>query len=432
MTTPPTVCRIAALAWFTTASMAQPQPEAAAPTPGSSRNDAGPNPQVNAEIVDALIKRYGDHPGYRSNHAKGIIVEGTFTPSQEAPELSRSSLFAGPALPITVRFSDAGGLPHLPDASPLANPHGMAIKFHLPHGVDSDIVANALKFFTVATPEEFRDLQLAAATSPPGAPRSPQLQAFLESHPGVERANATLGIPASFADERYFGIDAFVFINPAGRRQAFRYVITPESLVHLSKEEAAARPPDYLFDELPRRLAKGPVTFHLKAQLAAPGDQTKDPTRAWPDDRVVIDLGTLTIDRTVADSDALQSNLLFTPGRLTDGIEPSDDPLIAARDGSYAVSLQRRNPALARAEFGRAMMNSMARMDAQMVAAPMSGDPDHDFAALMIPHHQAAIDMAAAYLRCGKDPTLLQLAADIMESQLRELDVMRRELAAGP
>jgi catalase len=219
--------------------------------------------------------------------------------------------------------------------------------------VDSDIVANSLKFFTVATPEDFRDLQLAGATSPPGAPRSPQLEAFLKSHPGVEKANATLGTPGSFADERYFGIDAFIFINKAGERQPFRYVIEPETVAHLRNDEAAKKPANYLVDELPARLAKGPVAFYLKAQLAAPGDQTKDPTQPWPDDRKVVDLGTLTIGKAVADSDAVQKTLLFTPGRLTDGIEPSDDPLIAARDGSYAVSFRQRSPDLANTTFER-------------------------------------------------------------------------------
>jgi len=103
----------------------------------------------------------------------------------------------------------------------------MSIKFHLPDGVDSDIVVNSLKFFTVATPEDFRDLQLANATSPPGAPRSAELEAFLKSHPSVGKANATLGTPASFADEQFFGIDAFIFIDKSGRRQPFRYIIAP-------------------------------------------------------------------------------------------------------------------------------------------------------------------------------------------------------------
>lgn len=311
-------------------------------TPSTSVRDPKDNPKLDAEIVDALNTRYGEHPGFRSNHAKGIVVEGSFTPTPVAATLSKSPLFAGPKLPVTVRFSDASGLPDLHDAATVANPHGMSIKFHLPDGEDSDIVANSLKFFTVATGEDFRDLQLAAATSPPGAPRSPQLEAFLKSHPSVERANATLGMPASYADEQYNGIDALVFVNATGRKQAFRYIIAPERIVHLSKEDAESKSANYLTEELRRRLAKGPVFFHLKAQLAAPGDQTKDPTKAWPDDRKVVDLGIVTINKTVADSDALQKKLLFTPGRLTDGIELSDDPLLVARDGSYAESFKRR------------------------------------------------------------------------------------------
>ncbi len=303
-------------------------------------------PNVNVQIVDALQKRYGEHPGFRSNHAKGIIVEGSFAPTPAAAQLSRSPIFSGSKIPATVRFSDAGGNPHQPDAGVLARPYGMSIKFHLPDGADSDIVTNTLKFFTVATPEDFRDLQLANATSPPRGPRSPQLEAFLKSHPGVEKANATLITPDSFAHVQYFGIDAFIFINQAGVRQPFRYIIVPEKVVQLEYDEVETEPRNYLMDELPQRLAKGPIVFHIKAQLAAPGDQTRDPTQPWPDNRKVVDLGTLTIDKTVADSDAMQQTLLFTPGRLTDGIEPSDDPLIAARDGSYAESFRWRSPDL--------------------------------------------------------------------------------------
>jgi catalase len=89
-------------------------------------------------------------------------------------------------------------------------------------------------------------------------------------------------------------------------------------------------------------LAKGPVKFHIKAQLAAPGDQTRDPTQPWPDDRKVVDLGVMTLTQVPPDSDAEQRKLLFLPGALTEGISPSDDPLIAARDSSYGVSYARR------------------------------------------------------------------------------------------
>jgi YVTN family beta-propeller protein len=86
--------------------------------------------------------------------------------------------------------------------------------------------------------------------------------------------------------------------------------------------------------------------------------------------------------------------------------------------------------AVATSEFGLAMMQSMARMDAGMQAAPMTGDPDHDFSAMMIPHHQGAIDMAQAFLLYGKDPTLRRLAEEIIVTQRQEIDVMRLRLTA--
>jgi catalase len=308
-----------------------------------SRSAIAQDPGVNVQIVDAMNKAFGVHPGYRANHAKGIVAEGSFIASKDAKGLTRSPIFAGDQLPVVVRFSDATGVPTLPDGSPGANPHGLAIKFHLPGGSDSDIVVNSLKFFPVATPEEFRDLLEAVASTPPAGPPSPQLDAFLKAHPSVAKANGAMGTPDSFADEQYNGVDAFVFTNKEGKKQAFRYVVTPEKLVHLNAADAAKKSPTYLIDDLPQRLAKRPITFHIKAQLAAPGDATKDPTIAWPDDRKVVDLGTLTITKVVADSLAAEKKLLFIPGRLTDGIEPSDDPLIAARNGAYAVSFGRRS-----------------------------------------------------------------------------------------
>jgi catalase len=295
------------------------------------------------QIVDALAKRYGDHAGYRANHAKGVLTEGTFKPSAEGVLLTTSPIYAGATLPVTVRFSDASGLPAVKDAAAVANPHGISIKFRLPDGSESDIVANAYRYFVVATPEDFRDLQLAAAASPPGAPRPTKLEEFMQAHPSVARANAALATPDSFADEEYNGVDAFIFTNKAGRKQAFRYIIAPERIVHLSKEDAARVSHDFLMEELPLRLKAGPVTFHIKAQLASPGDSTKDPTQAWPQDRKVVDLGVLAIDRFVADSTEQQKQLLFLPGNLTAGIEPSDDPLIAARDNAYPISYARRN-----------------------------------------------------------------------------------------
>jgi hypothetical protein len=95
---------------------------------------------------------------------------------------------------------------------------------------------------------------------------------------------------------------------------------------------------------LPERLNRGPVTFRLRAQLAAAGDSTKDPTIPWPNDRKVVELGVLTIEKVAPNNAEVEKKLLFLPSQLTDGIEESDNPLIDVRSAAYAVSFSRRNP----------------------------------------------------------------------------------------
>jgi catalase len=310
-------------------------------TAGAARADDQP---IEVQVVDALNKAFGVHPGFRANHAKGIVVEGSFKASPIAQTLSKAAIFSGATIPITVRFSDSTGIPDLPDGADAANPHGMAIKYHLPDGSETDMVINSLKFFLVASGEEFRDLFLAIAASPPNAPKPTKLDEFAAAHPSVPAALATVATPDSYADEEYFGVNAFVFVNKAGKRQAVRYQMVPTRLVHLTPADAAKLAPDFLATELTERVHRGSVTFHLKAQLAGTGDQTRDSSKAWPESRSVLDLGVLTITRAVPDSDAAQKKLLFLPTNLTDGIEESDDPLIDVRGGAYAVSFSRRNP----------------------------------------------------------------------------------------
>jgi len=298
---------------------------------------------LTTQIVDAFNKIYGSHPGFRANHAKGVVVQGTFKATPEAAKLSRAAIFNGSVIPVTVRFSDSGGLPTVADGSPGANPHGMAIKYHLPGGSSTDMVINSLKFFPVASGEEFRDLLVAISESAPESPKPTKLDQFKASHPAVDKAFATVATPSSFADEEYYGIDAFLLVDKAGHKQAVRYQMVPEQVVHLKPEEASKKSPDFLVDDLPKRIARKQVVFHLKAQLASADDQTKDPSQPWPDTRKVVELGTLTLDKPVADSTEAQKKLLFMPTALTDGIELSDDTLPVVRTGAYAVSFSRRS-----------------------------------------------------------------------------------------
>lgn len=80
----------------------------------------------------------------------------------------------------------------------------------------------------------------------------------------------------------------------------------------------------------------------------------------------------------------------------------------------------------------RAMMDGMNAMNQAMKDAPMTGDPDHDFVAMMIPHHQGAIDMAKVELRFGKDANMRKLANAIIAAQKEEIAEMHRWQAAHP
>jgi uncharacterized protein (DUF305 family) len=88
--------------------------------------------------------------------------------------------------------------------------------------------------------------------------------------------------------------------------------------------------------------------------------------------------------------------------------------------GSFAAGTEKT--------FVQLMNDAMAVMDQGMESAPMTGDPDHDFAAMMIPHHQGAVDMAKLELLYGKDPVLHRLAQEIIVTQQQEIEVMRLRL----
>ena len=81
---------------------------------------------------------------------------------------------------------------------------------------------------------------------------------------------------------------------------------------------------------------------------------------------------------------------------------------------------------------GQDMMAGMEKMNHDMANVPMTGDTDHDFVAMMVPHHQGAIDMARVELRDGKDPALRKLATEIVAAQEKEITMMKRWQATHP
>ena len=149
--------------------------------------------------------------------------------------------------------------------------------------------------------------------------------------------------PVSFANEAFFGNNAFVFVNKAGVKQAGRYQILPVAgQQYLGDADAKAAAPDFLLADLRSRLPKAPAKFRLVLQLPGAGDPTNDGSIVWAANRKTVELGIITVTSVVADSDAAQKALAFDPTRLTDGIELSDDPLPALRSEVYMLSRMHR------------------------------------------------------------------------------------------
>ena len=94
-----------------------------------------------AQQIFDTMQQAGAKPGYRTAHAKGIVCEGTFTPSKDAATLSKAAHFQGASVPVIVRFSSGSPDPSIADSSPDAGPQGIAIRFNLADGGKTEIVS---------------------------------------------------------------------------------------------------------------------------------------------------------------------------------------------------------------------------------------------------------------------------------------------------
>jgi uncharacterized protein (DUF305 family) len=102
---------------------------------------------------------------------------------------------------------------------------------------------------------------------------------------------------------------------------------------------------------------------------------------------------------------------------------PTDHVAIAMPASAHAASSPANEP------FRAAMHAAMRTMDESMNIA-CTNDPDRDFAAMMIPHHQGAVDMALIELSYGRDERLRRLAQGIIVEQRSEIALMQQILAA--
>jgi catalase len=294
------------------------------------------------EAIDAANEVFGRHAGHRALHAKGTLVSGIFTATPAGARLTRAAHMRGEPVKVTARVSNGAGDPHAPDYAP--DVRGLAVKFYLPDGSRTDIVAQSAPRFPARTPEAFVELMRASA---PSASMPLKFARFLARNPvaigGLPANTRALLPPASYATIPYYAVHAYRWLDGDGASRYVRYTLVPHvTELPFAPWQARRRGRDYLQHEIRERLARGPVRFKLELQLAEPGDPVDDPTSVWPKERASVIGGTLELTGLETERETEGDVLVFDPVRVTEGIELSDDPVLRFREHAYSASVARR------------------------------------------------------------------------------------------
>jgi catalase len=259
--------------------------------------------------------------------------------------LSSASAFSGQNIPVIVRFSVGGGNPKAADN--VKSQRNLALQFNLPGGETWQMGNISAPVFGSSTPAQLlgrlESLQPDPSTK---APNPEKVKAFAEANPEVllqGKYFASQPVPASFATLNYWGVNAFAFVNGKGEKQFGKWIFEPAAgVMGLSDEEAKAKGPNFLFDELRQRVKDGPVAFNFNLQLAESGDRLDSATVPLPEARRKVTLGILKVTAVSEDSQGACRDITFVPTVLPKGVEPSNDPMLAARAAPYAVGIGRR------------------------------------------------------------------------------------------
>lgn len=141
-------------------------------------------------------------------------------------------------------------------------------------------------------------------------------------------------------------MSAFKFTNADGVSRYGRYRVLPVAgNEYLDEAGAAARSPNFLFDEIKERVAKEPVKFRIAIQLAEDGDTVDDATVRWPEHRPQLTFGEISLQAITPNGASEQQHIIFDPIPRVDGIEASADPLFEPRANVYLMTGKRRRAA---------------------------------------------------------------------------------------
>jgi len=291
------------------------------------------------KMVAALAPPTGVALGHRRNHAKGICFTGVFEANGAGAALSKAQVFTRGQYPILGRFNLATADANAPDAT--VRVRGMGLQISTP---DGEVWRTAMidpPFFPVSTPQAFYELLIASASKDPDA-----MKTFAGAHPEIAAFGAwakSAPWTGSYAEDRFNSLNSFVFADSSGAEKTVRWSLLPAAQpVPISQDDLAKRGPDFLEQEITERVRGGPQRWTMVVTVANPGDPTADPSKAWPEDRRTVEVGTLTVQQIEPDRDGPCRDINFDPTVLPSGMRTSDDPFPAARSAAYAKSYDLR------------------------------------------------------------------------------------------
>ena len=312
----------------------------------SAQTAAPASAQVNpVTFVDQFESTFGKFEGYRRSGAKGICATGEFVGSADARALSTTTAFSGKPVPVVARFSVGGANPKVADNG--KSQRNMALQFNLPGG-EQWLMGNInAPVFGAATPEQFLGRLASLQPDPATKAADPvKVKAFADANPEVllqGKYFASQPVPASFGGVNYWGVHAYAFVNAKGAKQFGKWIFEPVGGVQgLTDDEAKAKGSSFLFDDLRQQVKDGKVAFNFNLELAQSGDKLDSATTPLPDGRKKVNLGMLKITSVSEDASGACLTTNYNPMVMPKGMEPSADPMLAARAAPYAVSLGRR------------------------------------------------------------------------------------------
>lgn len=302
------------------------------------------NPDPNT-MVNQFEATNGKFEGFRRSGAKGICATGEFIGSAEGRKISSASAFSGKPIPVIVRFSVGGANPKAADNT--KTQRNLALQFNLPKNEIWQMGNISAPVFGSATPEQLMGRLQSLQPDPTTKVADPvKVKAFVEANPEVliqGKYFASQPVPASYVSTNYWGVHGFGFSNAKKETVWGKYVFEPVGGVKtLTDDEAKAKGPNFLFDDLRQRVAAGNAAFNFNLEVAQAGDTLTNATIPLPEGRKKITLGVLKIVAVAPDGTGPCLNITFDPNIMPAGIEGAADPMLRARTAPYAISLGRR------------------------------------------------------------------------------------------